>query len=241
VYVTDVNNQRVQILSIFGTYEGEITEADFLPLFSPHGLTTDTDQSVFIVDSNNHRVLKFDASGGHEWSLGGRGGGNGQFQFPKDVCVDGDGFVYVLDTGNHRVQKFQSNGVYEDQWGEMGSGNGEFATPSGIAASPGFIYVADSFNHRIQKFTDDGAFVASWEGHWNPGVPRAIATDAADAVYVVDSGDGKVQKFTSGGTLLSTWGQGDLGDPEGIWVDPGGDLVWVADTYNHRIRIFERQ
>ena len=51
-----------------------------------------------------------------------------------------------------------------------------------------------------------------------------------------------VHKFDSEGLLLSTWGDGDIGSPaDGLWVDPAGNLVWIADTYQHRILVFERQ
>ena len=74
---------------------------------------------------------------------------------------------------------------------------------------------------------------------------RPLGIAAADGtVYVVDSGNGRVQRFAADGTFLGVWGSpgselelaqatGGLG-PTGIAV--GGDgLVWVADTWNHRV------
>ncbi|GEM_PF-3360568 len=241
IYASDLNNARVQIFSRPEVYLGNITLAGATPFQSPYGLATDAQGALLVTDQNNHRVAKFDSAGAYIWSIGGRGTGNGQFQFPRDVCADDSDNLYVLDTGNHRVQKFDPNGVYLGQWGGRGTASGEFDTPYGLAVAQGSVFVADSFNRRIQKFSDTGVFSGSWGGFGTGSVPGAIAADASGNVFVLKS-DGVVHKFDSEGLLLSTWGDGDIGNPaDGLWVDPAGNLVWIADTYQHRILVFERQ
>jgi sugar lactone lactonase YvrE len=241
IYVSDVNNGRIQIFSRPGVYAGEIFEADGTDLWQPYGLAIDGDASLYVTDTNNHRVVKFDSAGQYVRSYGGQGTEDGDLLFPRDVCVDDAGNVYVLDTGNHRVQKFDATGAFLLKWGSQGSGEGQFETASGISEVSGQVFVADSFNRRIQRFDNLGQFQSSWGGFSETSVPGAVDTDSSGNVFVLERG-GTLYKFTPEGVLLSTWGDGDLGSPtEGLFVDDSGHLVWVADTFSHRIQVFERQ
>ncbi|HEY68208.1 MAG TPA: hypothetical protein G4N97_08065, partial [Thermoflexia bacterium] len=147
-------------------------------------------------------------------------------------------------------------------FGSEGSAPGQLQGPRGIKVGPdGFVYVADSGNHRIQKFTADGEFVAAWGGpstiETEAGVPRgfnepwdvAIASDGT--IYVADTWNHRIQKLDAEGNLITAWGlfgqyspgDGAIGQsafygPRGVVVGPGG-RVYVADTGNKRIQVFE--
>ena len=72
----------------------------------PYGVATDGSGNVYVSDTNNNRVQKFDASGTFLTAWGSYGSGDGQFVYPSGVATDGSGNVYVVDTGNDRIQKF---------------------------------------------------------------------------------------------------------------------------------------
>jgi CSLREA domain-containing protein len=64
-------------------------------------------ETVYVADTNNHRIQHFLSSLGtfnNKW--GTLGSGDGQFNAPRGVAVDGGGNIYVADTLNHRIQKF---------------------------------------------------------------------------------------------------------------------------------------
>jgi DNA-binding beta-propeller fold protein YncE len=61
---------------------------------------------VYVTDTGNHRVEKFDRDGNFITQWGGFGNGEGQFNFPYGVVVDARGSVFVVDSGNTRVQQF---------------------------------------------------------------------------------------------------------------------------------------
>lgn len=73
---------------------------------SPFGVAVDGSGNVYVVDTYNHRIQKFDTYGAFLAKWGSQGSGDGQFDGPVGVAVDSSGNVYVTDTGNSRIQKF---------------------------------------------------------------------------------------------------------------------------------------
>ena len=221
----------------------------------PRGIAVDSSGNVYVADSWNDRIQKFDSCGTFLVKWGGYGTGDGQFNLPRGIAADSSGNVYVADTKNYRIQKFSSidgiNYTIAAKWGSYGPGDGQFNLPHGIAAdSSGNVYVADSSNDRIQKFNSSGTLLAKWgsqgsgdgEFRW----PYGIAADSSGNVYnvyVADQLNHRIQKFDSNGAFLLEWGSLGSGDgqfryPHGIAVDLSGD-VYVTDFDDDRIQKFD--
>src|SRR5919197_1208082 len=108
---------------------------------------------VYVADSNNNRVQKFDINGKFIMSWGSKGSKDGQFIVPVSVVIDSNGDIIVNDRGNARVQKFDSNGKFITKWGSYGKGDGQFIDPEHLAIdSNGYVYVSDRGNNNIQVF-----------------------------------------------------------------------------------------
>ncbi|MFH1897339.1 MAG: Ig-like domain-containing protein [Candidatus Desantisbacteria bacterium] len=225
-----------------GSWAGESPENDKY-FSSPKGVAVDANGNIFVADTNNHRIQKFDSSGKPLLRWGSLGTMSGQFDSPADVAVDGSGYVYVLDTGNNRVQKFSENGVFVTYWGSEGNGNGQFRSPQGIAVgTDSYVYVIDTNNNRVQRFNNSGGFDRAWGDSSGPLVqgkflsPQGIAVFAG-SVYVADTYHNAIQRFTTTGTFTSMWGTTTLSGPDGIVVDSSGN-IYVANN-NHRIVKFD--
>jgi tripartite motif-containing protein 71 len=213
----------------------------------PGSVTADVYGNIYVADTNNHRIQKFDSNGVYVMKWGESGTGNGQFISPNGIAVDQAGNVYVVESWNNRIQKFDSDGGYVTQWGEWGYGNGQFYNANGIAVDQaGNVYVLDSDQNRIQKFTSEGNYLMQW-GNYGKGNgqfdnPSGIAVDQAGNVYVADTSNDRIQKFNSNGVYVMQWGEsgnenGQFGRPSAIVVDPAGN-VYVADRWNNRIQKF---
>ncbi len=97
VWVADTNNGRVQAFTrrgrVLSVVEG---------LAAPRGIAVYRGL-VHVVDVFQHRVFIFDAAGDLRYTFGGRGLGEGAFNFPNDIAIDGLGVIYVADRENNRV------------------------------------------------------------------------------------------------------------------------------------------
>ncbi|CAF0844815.1 unnamed protein product [Adineta steineri] len=128
-------------------------------LHNPTFIFVDEDQSVYVLDQNNHRVMKWrkDAKEGTVVAGGnGQGAHLNQLTEPEGVFVDDLGQIYVADFGNHRVMRW-CEGKEEGEIVVGGNGEGnqsnQLNNPGGLSFDDeGNLYVDDHKNHRIQRF-----------------------------------------------------------------------------------------
>jgi len=131
-------------------------------LWFPTGIGIDLNNDwIWVADSGNDKVKKFDTDGNFILQIWGYDLSSGRIDNPNDVSVDKDGNVYMSDEYNHRIQKYDATGNFITKWGNQGSEDGQFDYPLGIDIdSDGNVYVSDNSN-RVQKFATFG-FIKTW-------------------------------------------------------------------------------
>ena len=73
----------------------------------PDGIAIDSEGNVYVADSENHRIQKFDSTWNFITKWGSMGSGDGQFRHPASIAIDLQGNVYVADSDNNRIQVFR--------------------------------------------------------------------------------------------------------------------------------------
>ncbi len=229
-------------------------------LINPKDLALDAEGNIYVVDSGNSRVVKFDPTGKFITQWGSNGTAAGQFKDdPWGIAVDSEGgFVYVADTWNHRIQKFTLDGEFVTQWGSFvvtdGSAVGEggrFYGPRDIAIdAEGNLYVTDTGNKRIQKFNPDGQFLGQWggvgfaPGQFNEPVGIAISPTTGD-IFVADTWNRRVQRLDRDFNPLAQWPvrgwAGESVNNKPYLALDSEDNVYVTDPESYQVYKFDNQ
>ncbi len=101
-------------------------------LFLPSSLTLDPDGNVFVSDTGNSRVMKFNSHGEFVQQFGQVGTGLGQFVRPKGVAVDHSGRMYAVDVAFENVQIFDREGKLLLFFGQTGNAPGGVNLPARV-------------------------------------------------------------------------------------------------------------
>lgn len=76
------------------------------------GIALDSEQNIYVLDSGNHRVQKFDKDGHYLLTIGCKGEGPGEFMRLSSVFIDDKDTIYL--SGRRRIQIFDIAGKYKD-------------------------------------------------------------------------------------------------------------------------------
>lgn len=121
----------------------------------PLAAATGADGSLYVVDSGNFRVQKFDPNGKFVFSFGGLGAEPGRFSRPRSIALDGDGNIYVSDGGFGNVQIFDPQGQLLMAIGSLlrKPEPGYFPLIAGITVDEtNRLYVIDHYYRKIDVF-----------------------------------------------------------------------------------------
>ena len=216
---------------------------------TPIGVAVDqTSGDVYVADSGNARVQKFDGTGGFiaAWGYGVTdgtavsqvctstcqagipGSGAGQFSNPTSIAVDSsggpsNGDVYVGDSGNQVVLKFDTDGNFLATIDGTASPQGHFSFVAGVSVDQaGHLWVADGNTDFISEYDATGAFVQQWQDPFGQTV--AIAVDRTNGFVYLIRGSAQTERFTLAGADETVI---DGGAGTALSVDPVSGNLFV--------------
>ena len=228
--VTVYGKKAKKLLSIgeFGKDKGQFNH--------PTGVTVDNYGCIYIADSKNDRVQKFDTGeGGFLGEYYGDKAKNTHLNSPSSVKIGPDGNLYVVDRGNNRIIILTQALEYVNSFGSAGYGLGQLHDPWDVAFDQyGFIYVTDTKQHCVQIFTTTGSFrgkigsPGQQKGKLNR--PAGITIDRFGKMYVCESGNHRVSIFHISSEFIECFSIGlSMVNPCGIAVDNDG-FLYVASA-----------
>lgn len=153
---TESAEHSVKIFDLQGKYLGKIGKqmGDIPGTFLfPTYVHVDPQGNVYVADTLNSRVQKFDPDGKFIMAYGKRGNAFGQFDKPKGVATDAFGTLYVADSGWSNVQMFAPKGPVLMFFGGRGTAPGLMQNPSVMTIDKrNNIYIGDVLNHRVNVY-----------------------------------------------------------------------------------------
>ena len=198
LYVVDSQLHSVCVYNTAGDYQTSFGTDE---LERPAGIVHLAQRKEIVVaDTGAHDLKVFSETGVFLRTMGSRGVGPGQFNFPTQLWSDGAGQIYVSDTLNYRIQVFSSTGRFLTRVGGQGNRPGYFAHPCGVATDRlGHIYVTDRQFENIQVFDRQGrmlmVFGQEGRGLGEFWLPAGIWIDERNWIYVADTYNKRIQVF----------------------------------------------
>ena len=235
LFISDTNHHRIviadvtgQILETIGSGEPGLKDGSYetAQFRQPQGLWYDAStQTLYVADTENHALRRIDLAAGKVHTLAGTGeqarwgirtAGPGEpLNSPWDILLH-DHHLYVAMAGSHQLWVFHP----ESGEGEVFAGSGyenlvdgprheaQLAQPSGLATDGTYLYFADSETSAIRRV---------------PLLPHEGKVETLIGKGLFDFGDreGPAKKAL-------------LQHPLGVAYTDGE--VFIADTYNHKIK-----
>ncbi|MCP3135802.1 NHL domain-containing protein [Pyxidicoccus xibeiensis] len=237
LYIADSGNHRVRWSTVGGLkafagtgtqgFLGDGAAAENARLNAPTGVAVDDNGIVYIADSGNRRIRVVDGGDIDTFAGTGHAGNNGdggaataaRLDAPVAVAVNGTS-VYIVDQNQHRVRVVDTNtgniaayagsGTAGFQGDGGGAAAGRLQGPLAITPGSGAVFIADGGNHRVRK-------VAA-------GTLSTVAGDGTNA----STGDSNTLALNA-----------RLHTPMGTAYDPKHNILFIADSGNHRVRKVE--
>ncbi|MCH7686710.1 MAG: hypothetical protein IH899_08530 [Planctomycetes bacterium] len=191
LYVASSGTGEILRYNTNGTFDkvfsigGNLVEPRFL-IFGP-------DDKLYVTDSANNSVVRFNGTTGtfiDNFVPGGTGG----LSKPHGLQFDGSDLL-VASTGSHEILRYDSTGDFLDAF--VTARDGGQGSPRDLVFGPGGnLYVTSGATESILRF--DGVTGAS-QGEFSLlqaiGQPFGLVFGTDDNLYVVDTDDGNVKRF----------------------------------------------
>ena len=227
IYVSDQNNNRVQVFNSIGEYLYKFGDQVNIPL-----RIAISDNRVFVSQYNSNCVSVHDLNGTLITELGSLG--ESQLDYLIGITINEmNGDIYVCDPNNHRIQMFYKYLPLKSQFGQ-----GILNRPCNIELTNEFIYVLCCYEPFLYSFTYDftqthntaissiskhlkgpSGFCIDLSGHF------IISDSILKAIFIFNQQGESVRKITD-----------SLSRPFGVTLDSKGRILVV--DYNHSLLIF---
>ena len=240
LYIADSGHNRVletyhdgKIRRIFGSGSaGMLDGKESAALFdNPQGMVIVGD-FLYIADTGNHAIRRLHLKSGEIMTIAGTGQQGryradnysdpleAELNSPWDLGYH-ESNLYIAMAGQHQIWRMNLNHLRIERYAGQGREDiddgpveaASFAQPSGIAVHNNNLYVADSETSSIRNIGLDNGVVSTvvGKGLFDYGDREGIGTQAR------------------------------LQHPLGVAVDPDRNALWVADTFNSRIKRIDLQ
>lgn len=244
IYASDWMDHRIRRFSADGQFKDAYdlwiplqTDMQGKPLPPGHATTPTTSMWIAKEDQGFPGAMDYDADG-NIWVI------RGSMHYDDDPRLQADWLVRCFTPDGKFVKGF---------------GHKDFprnARMRGIAVDrkSGHVYVGNTYANKVHKFTLDGEHVwtvgtkGSGPGQFH--FPGGVDIDRKTGeVYVVDSKNDRVQVLAAeDGRHIRSFGKTGSGPGEfklfefsGVTIDDKHGLVFVVDTHNNRIQVFDTQ
>lgn len=263
VEVRSATTTELQVLVPAHAGSGNFQVTEYYHTAQSSKYSTTASSSLFTYDLTSVSVTTIAGNKGYGYQDGPTA--DAKFRSITGLALNGNGgALFVADGGSHAIRTFNYVAVGTLAGGvtagfkDGAGGEAQFETPEGLALdSSGNLYVADCGeppcgNGNVRKITPAGAVETYWRGmDVGNDIFFGLTFGSGDTLYVADYGHHGILQIDSpslGGAVTTLAGTGNPGDvdgagstaqfqfPEDVTYCPDDGNLYVADTYNMKIR-----
>lgn len=212
-----------------------------------HGVAYDANKDIiYIASASNNVVRKIsDKSGqlyvetiaGNQAEKGFQDGEalSAKFNSLHQLLLGKNGEIYILDIGNAKVRMLK-DGVVSTVAGndDQSPLKADFKYPIDMAFDGDDIVICDAGNMNLYRLVL-GKTVEKIATGRKLNMPHGISSNGKGELYIADMGANEILEISNKGDV-SVIEDKDLNKPAAVLVD--GDVLWVADLYNHQVKFF---
>ena len=239
IFVAICGRSRVEIFSETGEL---ISQLGVGQLCTPWGIAIYGD-GIYVSCLGDHTVSKFSLTEMcRVRKVGGEGGNNGQFSYPRQLTTDLIGRVFIADSDNNRIC------IHDPELNHLRNiTHPSMSRPLNVKVSRDCLYVLCPDNNPCM-------FVLTLEGDMLHSLitcgfrmdvlrPNFFCQDPLNNFVLSDCLSHSIRVFSPEGNLLHTIGReghqpGMFYDPLGVAITPNGRLVSVSRNTNYSLQIF---
>lgn len=250
IYVSDTNNQQVQVFDSSGTpifKFGKKGTGDGQFQF-PYGITGDKDGNVYVSDLYNGKISIFSPKGKFIKYFTDENKKTDFVKAPGGLRIFGKK-LYVTDINQSKVMVYSLDGKKMLEISTATAKDDTLDAPNAVTIDENQnIYVSDTGNQRLLVFDKKGKFIrlinGSTDGKGDSKFvnPRGIGVLGNGVVLMVDNMTHFVYGFDKEGNQIFQFG--GLGSdkeqfylPNGLFVDEKGE-IFITDTVNQRVALY---
>jgi sugar lactone lactonase YvrE len=288
LFVSDSNHHRILVFSpegaildvigsgFPGAKDGSFYEASFS---WPQGLVLDGDH-LYIADTDNNLIRRADTREKMVETVAGKvmqdsslkpaglGRADTPISSPWDLTILGD-YIYIAMAGTHQIWRMNRMTLKIEPYAGSGregitdgpAAQANLAQPSGITTDGKALYFADSEASALKSIEDDVVVTLIGTGLFDFGDNDGPFDQAKlqhplgvlyheESVYIADTYNHKIKRADlSSKTIVTVAGTGKPGHKDGTALsaefrEPSAlalldGKIYVADTNNHQIRIYD--
>lgn len=256
VIVADPDMPAIHVLDPAGKSSFRIVGGTGHRIQSVAGVAVDADDNIYIADAVRGLVVIFDRNGRFLREIG-TFHGEPLFDRLTGIAIDREaGHLYLADGPRHVVVMLDLDGNLLARMGEGRSSSPpgqlirrdastpkEFEYPTEIAVGVSEVAVLDRAGTRV-RILDLGCKLLGGFSVQHAAADKAkgIGIDNAGHFYISYPDEAVIRLYSRRGERLATFGHaghkiGEFLGPQGLWIE--GDRLYVADTENDRIDLFE--
>jgi len=132
---------------------GSETDENYM-FYQTGGIAADNQGNIYVVDSGNQRIQKYDKNGNYLQTIGRKGQGPGEFERPYDIFLDEQGYIYVSEYRKMHIFDKEGNSIKDPVMPTflMAYSIG----PEGTILASGFVQAERAQNFGVMLINPEG-------------------------------------------------------------------------------------